>query len=113
MKTNKEAAKTTKTETVTTSTPTSQPEVKPMADAPVLTPDLIARLRAADWLDSGLKLLQPDAKPRVKSDATYELNATCAEPLPQKRGACLKVVAVAARMNAPFKSPTCRPRCRM
>jgi hypothetical protein len=72
-------------------------------DAPVLTADLIKQLRSADSVEAGLKLLQPDAKPKTKADATYELNTACGAPLPQKRGACLKVVAAAVRLNRAFK----------
>ncbi|HVL69276.1 MAG TPA: hypothetical protein VM364_18610 [Vicinamibacterales bacterium] len=82
---------------------TAEP-IAPTADAPVLTKELIDALRSADSVDAGLKLLQPDAnRPKAKTDAVYELNASCAEPLPQKRGACLKVVTVAVRLNRPFK----------
>jgi hypothetical protein len=88
-----------------------QPEVKapvvapPVAivAAPVPTPDLLAQLRAAKSLDDAVTILAPAVAPKAKAQTVYEVNATCAEPLPQKRGACLKVYAVAARLNAPFK----------
>lgn len=100
---NKDAAKTDAKNSKADATTATPPAPAATNDAPVLTPDLIARLRAADSIDAGLKLLQPDVKPRVKSDATYELNVDCQEPLPQKRGACLKVAAVAVQLNRPFK----------
>ena len=82
------------------------PEPKPQpttAAAPVLTPDLIARVRAAGSVEAGVNVLAPEAKPKPKVDATYELNTSCKDPLPQKRGACVKVVTVAVQMNRPFK----------
>ena len=80
-----------------------QPTAIPSPSAPVLTPELIAALREAPSVEDGLRLLRPDARPRVKADATYELNSSCTEPLPQRAGASLKVVAVAVRLNRPFK----------
>jgi hypothetical protein len=71
--------------------------------APVLTPELIAQLRAAGSLDAGVKLLAPDTRAKAKVDATYTLNADCKEPLPQRRGACLKVVTAAVQLDRPFK----------
>lgn len=84
-------------------TPTAPQPAPETPTAPVLTPELIAALRAADSVDEGLKLLQPDLKPKARPDALYELNTSCQEPLPQKRGACLKVITVAVRLNRPFK----------
>jgi hypothetical protein len=66
----------------------------------MLTIDLLDVLRAADSLDDAIAMLAP---PTPKVDATYTLNTSCREPLPQRRGACVKVIAVAARLNRPFK----------
>ena len=97
---------TTKPEPKMENKPESKPEPKTAVtavSAPILTPELVAQLRAADSLDAGVSILAPSVKPKAKSDATYELNTSCVEPLPQKRGACLKVVTAAVRLNRPFK----------
>ncbi len=87
--------------------PKPKPEPKvteaKVADAPVPSADLIARLRAAKTVDDAVAILAPSARAKAKVDAVYELNTSCTEPLPQKRGACHKVYAVAVRLNAPFK----------
>jgi hypothetical protein len=68
-----------------------------------LTSALIEAMRAAGSIDAGVKLLQPDAVSRSKADATYTLNTTCTDPLPQKRGVSLKVITAAVQLNRPFK----------
>ena len=79
-------------------------EVAPTSiPAPTLTAELIEALRAAESHEAAVRLLAPDARPKAKADATFTLNTSCQEPLPQKRGACLKVVAAAVRLNKPFK----------
>lgn len=88
-------------ELVAKSTPKSQ-TTEPKVAAPVLTPDLIAKIRAAGSVDAAVSILSP-AKPKANPDATYELNTSCNEPLPQKRGASIKVVAVAVQLNRAFK----------
>jgi hypothetical protein len=81
-----------------------KPEPKPPTPAaPVLTSDVIAALRSAASVEAGVKILQPDARPKVKLDATYAVNTSCASPLPQRRGACLKVVTAAVQLNRSFK----------
>src|SRR5689334_4843202 len=75
------------------------------SDAQQATPlskDIITQLRAASTLDDAVRLLAPDAKPKVKPDAVYEVVESVAQPLPQKRGACVKVFAAAVRKNGPF-----------
>ncbi len=85
----------------------TKPDAKTAAaftgEAPTLTPELLDALRAASSIEAGVKILQPDAKPKVRLDATYNVNTSCAAPLPQRRGACLKVVTVAVQLNRPFK----------
>ena len=83
------------------STPKPQ-ATEPKVAAPVLTPDLIAQVRAAGSVEAAISILSP-GKPKANPDATYELNTSCKEPLPQKRGASIKVVAVAVQMNRAFK----------
>jgi len=81
-----------------------EPTPEPTSDAGlILTPALIEALRSAASIDAGLALLQPNTSPKPKSDAMYVVNATSKTPLPQKRGACLKVVLAAVRLNRPFK----------
>jgi hypothetical protein len=70
---------------------------------PVLTPDLVARLRAMESLEASVRVLSPDSARRVPVDATYRLNESCETPLPQRRGASIKVVATAVRLERPFK----------
>lgn len=76
---------------------------KAAGDAPSLTPELIERLRAADSVETGVLILAPTARPKTKPNATYRLNPACTEPLPQRRGACLRVITVAVRLDRPFK----------
>jgi hypothetical protein len=76
---------------------------EPVTTAPVLTPDLIAKLRSAGSIEAGVNILAPHTAPRPKLDATYELNPGCKEPLPQRRGACIKVITAAVQLNRPFK----------
>ena len=84
--------------------PQVKPEPKPpTTEAPVLTPDLVTALRAAGSVEAGLKILQPDARPKARLDATYTVNTSCPTPLPQRRGACLKVVTAAVQLDRPFK----------
>ena len=85
---------------------TSKPAVtvQPVANGVVLTvdlPTLLASIRAADSFDNALAVLAPAAPP--KTDATYTVNEKCTEPLPQKRGASVRVYVAAARLNGPFK----------
>jgi hypothetical protein len=68
----------------------------------LLTADVIARMRSADSIDTAVHVLAPTTR-RASSDARYRLNTECPEPLPQQRGACVKVVAVAVRLDRPFK----------
>src|SRR5687767_436480 len=90
----------------TTTAETSKPvaTLQPTGDGVVLTvnlPELLAAIRAADSLESALAVLAPAAAP--KADATYVVNTTCAEPLPQKRGASVRVFVTAVRLDRPFK----------
>ncbi|HEX5474962.1 MAG TPA: hypothetical protein VFX12_09905 [Vicinamibacterales bacterium] len=86
----------------TTNTPAPAPA------APVVTPDLLARLRAAESLDAAAKLLQPDNR---RPNPTYTLVETCAAPLPKARGACVRVYAAIARRQARSRRRTLRPNC--
>jgi hypothetical protein len=72
--------------------------------APVLTPELINQLREAGSIDAGVAILSPRAAAKPKVDQTYELNTSCTEPLPQKRGVCIKVITAAVQLQRPFKS---------
>lgn len=72
------------------------------ADGPRPTPELLTEMRKAGTLDAALALLQPPRQPKPRADATYAVNATCAEPLPQKRGAGNKVYAVAVLRGERF-----------
>ena len=81
---------------------TPKPPSTPKVEAPVLTPDLVASIRAAGSIEAAVGILSP-AKPKVNPDAIYELNTSCKDPLPQKRGASIKVVAVAVQLNRAFK----------
>src|SRR3954467_8399741 len=56
-------------ELAVTSTPA---DAKPDAN-PVLTAELIDKLRAAESQDEAVRLLAPDAKAKAKPDATYTL----------------------------------------
>jgi hypothetical protein len=77
---------------------------KPDAEsAPVLTSELIAQLRAAGSIDAGVSILSPRMTPKPKADQTYELNSGCKNPLPQKRGVCLKVITAAVQLDRRFK----------
>ena len=96
----KASQKPAQTETTTPPTTSSGPVVTKVANGVMLTFDLLDVLRAADSLESAMALVTP---PTPKVDATYTLNATCPDPLPQRRGACVKVVVTAARLNRPFK----------
>ena len=69
-----------------------------------------AEIRAAGSVDAAVSILSP-AKPKVNPDATYELNTSCKEPLPQKRGASIKVVAVAVQLSRTFKVEDIVRRC--
>jgi hypothetical protein len=81
-------------------TTSSGPVVAKVANGVMLTIDLLGVLRAADSLESAVAVLAPVTP---KADATHTLNTSCPDPLPQRRGASLKVIAVAARLNRPFK----------
>ncbi len=88
----------------TSNEPTSHEPTKPNVEAaPVLTPELIARLRAAGSIDAGVGILAPRQTSKPKADQTYELNTLCMEPLPQKRGVCLKVITAAVQLDRTFK----------
>jgi hypothetical protein len=86
----------------TATTPETQAPTAPATETAPLSQDIITQLRAASSLDDAVRLLAPDAKPKVKMDAVYEVVETVAKPLPQKRGACVKVYAAAVRKNAAF-----------
>ena len=80
-----------------------KPEVKGKStEAPIPTSDVIARLRAAGSVDDAVAILSPTVS-RPMVDATYELAANVTTPLPQRRGVCLRVYAVAVRLDKPFK----------
>jgi len=81
---------------------TPKPPSTPKVAAPVLTADLVASIRAAGSVEAAISILSP-GKPKANPDATYELNTSCKEPLPQKRGASIKVVAVTVQMKRAFK----------
>lgn len=76
---------------------------KPIADEHILTPELIAALRSAGTVEAALTLIAPRATPKPKVDTVYTVAEECMTPLPGRRGACLKVIAVAVRLNAPFR----------
>jgi hypothetical protein len=97
----KNAKNATKNVPVTVTVTEEESLPKPGVTGPVVTLALIEAMVNADSIDVAYRYLAPPA--RVSADATYTLNTACTEPLPQKRGACLKVVAVAARLQRPFK----------
>jgi hypothetical protein len=76
-----------------------QPETPPPV-GPVLTATTIDLMKSADNLEAAIAVLQPASRPKV--DATYVLNTPTDQPLPARRGACLKVIAVAVRLERPF-----------
>ena len=97
----KKASQTTKPQAPPqTPTPDLTPVAKPTPK--VLTPELLAQLKAAGSIDAGLKLLQPDrGARRVPENVTYQIGIT-SEPLPQARGASNKVVMAAVQLDRPF-----------
>jgi hypothetical protein len=94
----KQVATTTKTKT-TTAAPA---ETSAPTETAPLSKDIITQLRSAASLDDAVRLLAPDAKPKAKADAVYEVVESVTAPLPQKRGACVKVFAAAVRKNGTF-----------
>jgi len=78
--------------------------LEPVANGVALTidlPALLASIRAADSFDSAVAVLAP---PTPKADATYVVNEQCTSPLPQKRGASVRVYVAAVRLNRPFRA---------
>ena len=90
----------TKKKSVPKTAPAPQSETTPTPVGPVLTPTLLEQLKAADSLEAAVKVLAPTTG-RVRVDARYRLNPACADPLPARRGAGLKVLAVAVRLDRP------------
>jgi hypothetical protein len=84
---------------------TAKPTAKPAqpATGPILDAQLIAALKSAASVEAAVGIMSPPPVTRPKVDAVYTVATACTAPLPGKRGACLKVVAVAVRLNAPFR----------
>jgi hypothetical protein len=89
-----------KKNTKKTTVPATPKVETPKPAGPIVTTELIAQLREADSLDAAIKVLAPPS--RVPVNATYALNAACNEPLPARRGAALKVIATAIRLDKAF-----------
>lgn len=95
------AKTTTRTNKARTTDPAAPKSPRPVVPPPTLTPDLVRQLREAATLDDAMSLLVPTRK--RSNDPSYRLIDDCPAPLPQRRGACLKVIAVAAQLNRVFK----------
>ena len=65
---------------------------------PMVTPDVLARVRAADSVEEAVGILTPKAK-RSTRDTIYKINPACRDPLPKQRGPAVLVYATAARLD--------------
>jgi len=84
--------------TVASPKPATPPKAAP--EPKYLSLATIELMRNADSLANAVRILAPPS--RTKINDTYIVNASCEQPLPAQRGACLDVLATAVRLNRPF-----------